>query len=769
MNGLLKNMKEKNVSRHSMIGMIQLGKRAVRNTLVLLGLLLSLLGVNATAMASVTVSLTSPVDNTVSQAPGSFTLVATASSTTSAITQVDFYNGTTLLGTATAEPYGFTWSNVPAGSYSLTAVATDGNGATMTSVPVSVIANAAPTASLTSPAANAVSVTPGSFTLSANAADPDGTIAKVEFYANNGTANTLIGTATTAPYSFSWTNVAAGNYTITAVATDNLGAATTSAAVSVTADAVPTVSLNSPLANAVSVAPGSFTLTASTASTTSTITKVDFYANNGTSNTLIGTATAAPYSFTWSNVPAGSYSLTAVATDALGITATSVAVNVNSDQAPAVTLTSPAMGAQITSPNSFTLTATASSVTSTIVKVDFYANNGMSNTLVGTVAAAPYNFTWSNVPVGSYSLTAIATDAFGTATTSAATSVTAIANVPPAVSLTSPANGATVTAPGSFTLTATASSTTSAIAKVDFYANNGTTNLLVGTATTAPYSFTWSNVALGSYTLSAVATDTLNATTTSTAVTVTVNTGIAQAHYIYTDHLDTARLITDTNGNVVWEWQNTDPFGNNPPNENPSGLGTFEQPLRLKGMVADKETGLFYNVNRDYDPANGGRYIESDPIGLRGGINTYQFVNSNPLSYVDPLGLSYLLYNNGTQTLYVLDGKGNIIKTFDAANNAQTGSRGPWPEGTYNIQYFVFRPDDSPNSKFGSNGNTVFDLPGCKGCGVHSGHRDDLDKAKRKGYKYATDGCIRTTDDATSLIQKLENSDDPVESLTVVR
>jgi RHS repeat-associated protein len=105
-------------------------------------------------------------------------------------------------------------------------------------------------------------------------------------------------------------------------------------------------------------------------------------------------------------------------------------------------------------------------------------------------------------------------------------------------------------------------------------------------------------------------------------------------------YLDTPRQITNTSGTVVWEWQNSDPFGNNEPNENPSGLGAFEFPLRFTGQTHDKETGLNQNHLRDgYNAAIGG-YTQSDPIGLYGGSwSTYTYVRNNPLRWVDPFGL----------------------------------------------------------------------------------------------------------------------------------
>ena len=111
------------------------------------------------------------------------------------------------------------------------------------------------------------------------------------------------------------------------------------------------------------------------------------------------------------------------------------------------------------------------------------------------------------------------------------------------------------------------------------------------------------------------------------------------AYYVYADQIDTPRVITDTNNLMVWRWDQADPFGTAAPDENPTSLGAFTYNPRFPGQVYDAETGKHYNVNRDYDPA-GGRYIQSDPIGLNGGQpSTYAYVGGNPISYTDASGL----------------------------------------------------------------------------------------------------------------------------------
>ncbi len=118
-----------------------------------------------------------------------------------------------------------------------------------------------------------------------------------------------------------------------------------------------------------------------------------------------------------------------------------------------------------------------------------------------------------------------------------------------------------------------------------------------------------------------------------------VSGGGAEHFYVHADHLGSPRAITRPSDNqVVWRWDNTDPFGANLANENPSGLGAFQFNLRFPGQYYDQETGLHQNYFRDYDPSTGD-YIQSDPIGQNGGINTYAYVRGNPLFFSDEFGL----------------------------------------------------------------------------------------------------------------------------------
>lgn len=104
-------------------------------------------------------------------------------------------------------------------------------------------------------------------------------------------------------------------------------------------------------------------------------------------------------------------------------------------------------------------------------------------------------------------------------------------------------------------------------------------------------------------------------------------------YFIHNDHLGTPQVVTDENQSVVWQ-ADSQPFG-----EVEIVTNQVEQDARFPGQYIDAQTELLYNYYRDYDPTIG-RYIQSDPIGINGGTNTYAYVESSPLNYIDPFGLA---------------------------------------------------------------------------------------------------------------------------------
>lgn len=103
-------------------------------------------------------------------------------------------------------------------------------------------------------------------------------------------------------------------------------------------------------------------------------------------------------------------------------------------------------------------------------------------------------------------------------------------------------------------------------------------------------------------------------------------------YFVHSDHLNVPTVVTDKDKAIVWEGHRK-PFG-----ETEVTVATIEQPFRFPGQYYDNETGLHYNLMRDYDPRLG-RYVQSDPIGLAGGISTYAYVGGNPLIFTDFMGL----------------------------------------------------------------------------------------------------------------------------------
>ncbi len=266
------------------------------------------------------ISITNPPNGSIFSAPATFTLAATASDPGGAVSQVEFFQGGTSLGVVTNSPYSIGVSNLASGAYSFSAVATDNNSDKATNS-ISVTVNALPSVTITNPPNSSIFNAPATFTLASTASDPDGTISQVEFFRGG----TSLGVITNSPYSVGVSNLASGAYSFSAVATDNNGGNATNS-ISVTVNALPSVTITNPANGSIFDELASFTLAATAADSDGTITQVEFFQ----SNTTLGVDSAAPYSVAVSNLTEGAYTFSAVATDNNGaLGSNSIAITVN--------------------------------------------------------------------------------------------------------------------------------------------------------------------------------------------------------------------------------------------------------------------------------------------------------------------------------------------------------------------------------------------------------------------------------------------------------
>ncbi len=328
--------------------------------------------------------------------------------------------------------------------------------------------NQLPTVSIKAPVNNANFLAPASINISANVSDADGTISSVSFY--HGT--TLISTDATTPYEANWTNVSAGTYSITAVATDNAGGTATSAAITVIVESTP-----------------SFKLQGESACT------VDGILNENTNAGFIGTGyvnvnNVVGSKGTWAIAASAGGNVNLTIRFANGTTANrTMSVGVNG-------------GTQIASVN-FEGTGAWTTWNTAVVQISVSKGNNIVTLTSLTADGGP------NIDELS----------FGSENISAGECIANPANVPPVVSLTSPANGGNYTAPASIQLSASATDSDGSVSKVEFY--NGAE--LLNSVLIAPYEYSWTNVEPGTYVITAKATDDQGAVTVSAPVTITVD------------------------------------------------------------------------------------------------------------------------------------------------------------------------------------------------------------------------------------------------------
>lgn len=242
-------------------------------------------------------------------------------------------------------------------------------------------------------------------------------VATVDFYQGA----TKLGTATTTPFTYPVAGLAAGTWGFTAVVTDTSGLTASSNLVTVTVSSgtptgptsVPSVTLA--LSGTTGVSPASVTLTATPTTTSGYVSLVEFF-NSGTK---VGQATSTPWSFTQTNLSAGTYSFTAKATDSSGNNAVSTAQGYVVTTTPTSTVTPPTVVLTVTvtnpvAPAAATLAATATATGASVSNVAFYQNG----VLLTTDLTPPYTYGVASLNAGTYTFTAIVTDSNGSQTTS---------------------------------------------------------------------------------------------------------------------------------------------------------------------------------------------------------------------------------------------------------------------------------------------------------------------------------------------------------------
>ena len=479
----------------------------------------------ASGSASVTVAATgSDVDNNLSSVSASIDGAAASLTGASSISSV---------------------LSLPVGHHTIAVTSLDSAGASATStVGIDVLADAAPTASLSLPAGGSQVLTNGStasVTIQGAGGDPDaaGSGAEFDHLSLVVDGSTVIASTTSTSINTA-ASLGIGSHTIVMTATDKLGRSTSaSSTMTVAANRAPTVSISSPSNGAralTTTSTGPFTLTSSASDADGNLSSISASIDGGAA-TLSGTSSINSSI----NLAIGHHTISVTAQDAMGMTGTSsIGVDVVADTAPTASLQSPANGSQMLASGA---TATVS-IQGSGADADAAGSGGeidhLSLTVDGTLQATNPGASLSTSPslaVGTHTLVLTATDKLGL-TGSSTSTITISANRAPTVSISTPANGARTLTTGTtaiFTLTATGAdpdgNLSSVSASIDGAAASATGSTGVNTTLT---------LAIGHHTIAVTSLDAMGLTTTSTI-------GVD----VVADTAPTAAFTTPTNGAQV--------------------------------------------------------------------------------------------------------------------------------------------------------------------------------------------------------------------------
>lgn len=460
--------------------------------------------------------------------------------------------------------------------------------------------NAPPTVSITSPANGATYTSPANVIINANAADSDGTVARVDFY--NGA--TLIGTDASAPYSFSWSSVATGSYTLIAKAIDNLGATTDSIPVNIAVNSTGVTGLADDFNdNTMDLSKWAFgtiqgTIYSGPSAWDATIPVLERNQrleisprSNVTGDHYNGYVSVANWNLT--NARA---TVKAVQTASGGSTNTQLALCIDNRNFLMISTESGLLRFEQVVNGA----RSGSTITYNATQHQFWRirHDATADLIIFETSSDGQTWTVRRSVARQLSISAMKVEISAGTWQGVGSPGTAIfdnfilesngggpINNPPTASITNPTNGAVFNAPANIVIDANASDSDGSINRVDFYSGAN----LIGTDSVAPYSFSWSNVAAGTYVLTAQATDNLGAVTTSTPISITVNAGSTlPAPWLRTDIGSVGTLgdasfasgVFTVRGSGTDIWDNVDAFQ------------YVYQPLNGNGQIVARVTGV---------------------------------------------------------------------------------------------------------------------------------------------------------------------------------
>jgi chitodextrinase len=441
------------------------------------------------------VRIVSPGNNVTFESNKEITVNFEASSDNGKITKVELSRNGSIIGTVANPSSNFTLNNLPLGNHILSAKVTDERGATAVSpeVRIEIIkANAPPLIQIISPNNGELFLEGDDIRIEAEAMDSDGNIEKVEFFSNG----ILISTRTSAPFVASLNNVESGRYEITAKATDNQGAVTTSNLVAVVVESEnrpPVVTITSPNNNSKFFRGDQIEIKVNASDPDGNVEKVELFRNGS----RIHTMTKTPYTFNWKNAAVGKHNLVARAYDNSGAQTNSTTVTVEvleRIELPNISLISPTNNQIFDQGDPIGLMVMFEGDDKAVEKVEYYRGNQ----LIGTTTKNPFSFDWKSAPVGRHRIKAIAYG--GQPATKKETeiiNITVDAKSSQVFSITSPIRNARSYEGMNLTIRVQLPESSRKIKNVEYFRGNQR----LGFSSNDPYNFTWRDIPSGEHNL----------------------------------------------------------------------------------------------------------------------------------------------------------------------------------------------------------------------------------------------------------------------------